>query len=230
MNFPVVDYDSHPAFADLQCASAYDDGLIAENVVAIDGIHARFVARPKLSDIAPALDEITRRMRTLGEHIKDANASIIVREWLGSTFGWVLSDLRYEYSRLSLAHPDLDDSKLDPAAQKQLKALRENGMYIVELEDRTFRHIRRYAHAQLPNLRKRVDEKPNERAVYNLSRVSPFGRAVHRALSDAGVFAVLTHFKRNKTMVLGTGMEYARADQKWYTGMYADLGLQARPP
>lgn len=231
MRFPTIDYDAHPAFAPLAGEYRYDDDLIAEHVGRIDRIHRDLVSAPQLNeaDIGRACAQISQTIRAIEEHVGAVGASVLAREWMGASMAWALCDLRYEYFRLSYARRTDAQSGLNPDLQEKLHRLQSDGMCIVDLDEADFRDVREKSLAQLPQLKQLSESNPYTRAVYGPSRISPLGRAIDRALRHAGVLDLLSHYKANRMRILGTGVEYSRAMQAWYRGIYADVGLPDGP-
>jgi hypothetical protein len=153
----------------------------------------------------------------------------VAREWLGACIEWAVADLRYECVRLTLMDARYEGAGLRTHLQAQLQKLRAQGMYIADVDAGDFRAVQRLALRFVPDLQRKLSENPHERAVYSPSRVSPLGRAIQRLLSRAGVLDVLSTFKRTRMAVMGTGLEYSRADQDWHAGMYSDVGLADSP-
>lgn len=229
--FPVIDYGAHPAFAHLAGPYIYDDELIARTVEQIDVVHRRFVNRGSAgqADAEQALSEISGLAGAIEQHAREVSAPILALEWLGSALNWALADLRYEYVRLLHVTAGSHTAALNDGRAQQLAELRSRGMYIADLDDRDYQQIVRLVEPCANELRSKVAAQPAHRAVFSPSRVSPLGRAIHRALARAGVLDVVTHYKRNRMRILGTGVEYSSAGQVWHSGIYADCGLQDSP-
>lgn len=230
--FPRIDYRNHPAYAgavaDRYC---YDDQFIAQYVGKIDQVFAAYhgLGRPSMADADRAVAEITASAMEIVRHAADVRADMIAREWLGSSIEWAVADMHYECVRLAYMEHRHDGSGLTGDQRRQMEALRSNGLYVVEVDDRDFRDVQRLALRLVPELQRRILERPADRAVYSPSRVSPLGRAIQKLLSNAGVLNVLTNFKSTKMAVMGTGLEYSRPGQAWHSGLYSDVGLADSP-
>ncbi len=231
MKFPVVDYHAHPAFIPFKDFYPYDDAVIRTEIDAIDRLHAAFLASvtPSINDAENALCAMRVHMDAIAVHITTAGARILVREWLGGTFQWVLDDLRYEYFRHVYSRKEYSSIHLTAEQQQQLDTLRRDGMYLMQLDAGDYEEIRRVSETFVPDLKRQVAASPAARAVYSPSRVSPLGRAITRAYKRAGVLDVLSEYKQNRMRILGTGLEYSAASQVWHSGLYADANLTDGP-
>lgn len=231
MQFPVIDYRSHPAYAAAVADYHYDDQLIAQCVARIDRAFFEFrsLPKPSLTDADRVSLSINESAREIIRHAADVGAPIIAREWLGSSVEWAVAEVQYECARLVFQDREYDASGLRAQQQTQLRTLRSDGMYIADVDDRDFRNVQRLALRFAPELQRRVSENPADRAVYSPSRVSPLGRAIQGLLSHAGVLDVLSTFKRTRMAIMGTGLEYSRPGQGWHTGLYSDIGLSEGP-
>ena len=229
--FPVIDYRAHPAFSRAVSAYHYDDQLIAGHVAGIDRafLSYRSLPRASIADAAQVASDISRIAQEIIQHAADVNAPIIAREWLGSSVAWAVADIHYECVRLALRDAQYDVSALKAEQQVRLNKLRSDGMYVAEVDDRDFSAVQRMALSFAPDLRRRVSDSPTDRAVYSPSRVSPLGRAIQKLLSNAGVLEVLSSYKSTRMAIMGTGLEYSRADQAWHAGVYSDIGLAESP-
>jgi hypothetical protein len=229
--FPVIDYRSHPAYAELAADYRYDDHLIAERVAGIDRAFSdlRSLAQPSMGDVAQAIAAMEPRAQEIVRHSADVGAPIVAREWLGACVEWAIAEIHYECLRLVLQDRRYDASGLRKQQLTQLRQLHSEGMYIADVDDRDFHTVQRLALRFAPELQRRVSERPSERAVYSPSRVSPLGRAIQKMLSNAGVLDVLSNFKRTRMAVMGTGLEYSRPGQAWHADLYSDVGLADGP-
>ena len=65
--------------------------------------------------------------------------------------------------------------------------------------------------------------------VSNVAYHSPLWKAIIGAVRKAGILEVLGEFKRNRMTMLGAGLEYSHAGQRWYRNLYADVALPGGP-
>jgi hypothetical protein len=230
-HFPVIDYRKHPAYSAVAGEYIYDDRLIDSLVRSVDRTFSDFrsLPNPSVADATRTAGEIVASAQKIMQHAGDVNAAIVAREWLGSAIDYAVADIQYECLRLVFMDPRYDSSGLQKQQRAHLDRLRSEGMYIADVDDREFRAVKALALRFAPELQRRVSENPAARAVYSPSRVSPLGRAIQNVLSNAGVLEVLSHFKRTKMAVMGTGLEYSRSGQAWHADLYSDIGLPDGP-
>jgi hypothetical protein len=231
IQFPVIDYRSHPAYSSESGVYEYDDAVIERCVRLIDVAFANFrsLARPTLADSKALTAEINAGIGGLIDHAADVEAPIVAREWLGSATRWAGAALEYESVRLALQDFRKDDSRLRGERLSQLDSLRNQGFYFAEVEAKDYGAVRELALRFSAELERRIRAHPEQRAVYSPSRVSPLGRAIHRLLAHAGVIDVLSSYKRTPMAIMGTGLEYSAPAQTWYAGLYSDIGLAESP-
>ena len=230
MRFPVIDYDTHPAYA-CHGASAHDDAFVAGEVGRIDAAAEAFhaLAEPKEADSRAALATIREAFERILAHAKQQHMSVLAEEWMRQCARWAQADFAYEFMRRVFSAREYRPVRLSAPQSQQLQALESQGMYVTDLEPQAYERIKRAGLAHLAELRRRAVQSPHERAVTNVAYGSELWKAIRDAVKGAGVLEVLGEFKRNRMTMLGAGLEYSCAGQRWYQNLYADVPLPEGP-
>ena len=229
--FPRIDYDSHPAYSRWGGEYSYDDNVIGSHIVAVDGLHERITSQTRIAatDIHSCLADMRVELRRIDQHLGEAGAPIVAREWLNAVFEWVMAGLAYDYTRIACGMPGALGEKVGASGREQLNMLRDSGLYVTDLADDDYGEIVERANAYRPQLVSRLASDPLARCVHSPSRLSPLGRAIQRSFDRAGVFSVVNAYSANKMRIMGTGLEYSREGQEWYPRIYSDVGLTDGP-
>jgi hypothetical protein len=231
MRFPEIDYDTHPAYAPFKSPVNYDDSFIEEQVREIDAASGAFyaLAKPTEAGSAEALARIRASMDRILHHVKERRISVVAEEWLRQCARWTVADFSYEFMRRIFCAREYRPVRLGERQTDQLHALQTRGMYVTELEPNLYAEIKRAAMEQFETLKARSLAKPHERAVSSVSYHSPLWKAIIGAVRKAGILEVLGEFKRNGMTMLGAGLEYSHAGQRWYQNLYSDVALPGGP-
>ncbi|MBT8534594.1 phytanoyl-CoA dioxygenase family protein [Polynucleobacter paneuropaeus] len=231
MYYPEIDYTKHPAYGLYQSQFYGDDSLIISFIASIDNIHNQFtsISHPTNSDAIGALSEIQLYMDKILHDPRGVNKSIIVKEWLDSSLSWALSDLSYEYARKVFSSGEYKSKTLSEGGKEQLSLMQNQGMYIADLPSNAYALIRELALKHRAELRQRALSDPMNRSVINIPFNSELWNAIKLASREAGIFDVLSEFKKNQMTLLGAGLEYSCSEQNWHQNLYSDVGLADGP-
>jgi hypothetical protein len=113
--------------------------------------------------------------------------------------------------------------------KQQLESMQNQGMYIADLSPKTYSTICELALSHRHELRQRALKDPFNRSVMNVPFNSSLWNSIKLASKEAGIFDVLSDFKKNRMTLLGAGLEYSCAEQSWHQGLYSDVGLNDSP-
>ena len=231
MRYPTIDYSRHPAYADYQSESYGDDSLIVSMIREIDNVNNSFLSL-NIANHGDAQDALSQIQVCMDKIISDPNGkerSIISKEWLDSSLRWTLSDFGYEYARKVFSIREYDGVTLSHDRKQQLELMQNQGMYVADLSPKTFSSIRELAFNYRDELRQRALMDPLNRSVINVPFNSSLWNLIKLASKEAGIFDVLSDYKKNQMTLLGAGLEYSCAEQNWHQGLYSDVGLTDSP-
>jgi hypothetical protein len=231
MRYPEIDYGNHPAYAPFRCDLVYDEELIAQQIRAVDALHAKFCAltAPSTEDIADVRTQMGQQLERVLRHVKENNISVLAEEWLHACVDWTLADLGCEHVRRLFSSQEYKSRPLSSNQSVQVQAMENQGMYVANLPSATYEEIRRLALQYLPELKSRAMTDHFNRAVINVTFNSALWKAIKHGAKEAGILDVLSEFKRNRMTMLGAGLEYSYQGQNWYQSLYSDAGIPDGP-
>jgi hypothetical protein len=233
MKFPVIDYSKHPAYSGLVTAQIYDEDFISDAVRRVDTLYSGFtgIASPTMRESEEALTGISAILEEIKSHMRAAKAPLLAFEWVAQMSEYCMTQWRYEFVRRVFSAERYRSTGLGKLGEGQLASIQTKGMYEVELNGDDYEVIRVQSLKFLPMLREQLGRQPLERSVQAVEGRAHtlLARAIESAMQRAGVFDVLSEFKKNKMGIMGTGLEYSRAGQVWYRGLYSDFGLPDSP-
>lgn len=231
MRFPVIDYDTHPAYAPFRSPTDYDDSFIEDRIREIDSASEAFysLSEPTEAASTEGLARIRAAMDRILGHAKERRISVIAEEWLRQCTRWTVADFGYEFVRRIFSAREYRPARLPQRQSDQLRILETRGMYVTDLDPGSYAQIQRAALGQLDTLKARAHQKAHERAVSNVAYRSPLWKAILNAVREARVLEVLGEFKRNRMTMLGAGLEYSHDAQRWYRDLYSDVALPGGP-
>lgn len=227
MRYPKIDYLMHPAYKSYASEFYGDDSFILLMSNKIDEYHKSYLSlnAPTKYDVQDALSEIKACMNKILHDPQGKDKSILVRDWIELSLNKTFTDFSCEFVRILLSKSKYKEKSLLANEKMQLLQIKNQGMYIADLEANTYASIRNLALKHRAELRQRALLNPSSRSVLNVPFNSSLWNSIKLASKESGILDVLSEFKKNQITLLGAGLEYSCAEQNWHQGLYSDVGL-----
>ncbi len=224
--YPYIDYRLHPAFRDIAADPDYDDaevnGLVGRIDDALVQLHAAKYPDDELPNAFNADPGV--RIGALETYLRRAARSQRMTEW----FDRALSDVRTELleeARVANWRSLNGNISEGERGLTVANALREDGVHIDRLEPETRAELREICAPQMARLREKAKEGGVERLVYTYERYSKVGMILERFFERSGIMSGLKGFVGSNVSFAGFSLEYSHDKQKWWRGLYSDIGL-----
>lgn len=224
--FPHIDYATHPAFRTIVAEQHFDDmevdGQIARIDAALAELHGAQYPDEELPGAfgrGPGSD-----ISALRNYLMRTSRNQRLSEWFNRAFADVEIEL-LEEAKIANWRDRNENSETDKQASGIAETLHNNGMYACNLEPETLTTLRGVCAPHMNRLREKGKEGGIERIVYNFERYSDVGVILERFFERQGILKGLKGYVGSHVEFAGFSLEYSHDKQKWWRGLYADIGL-----
>jgi hypothetical protein len=225
--FPYIDYLSHPAYRDFAVKRRFDDAEVDGRIADIDAALAA-LRDTRYTDDALA-EPFNRgpgaRIDDLEDYLVRNSPSARISDWFSRSFEntriELLEEARVANWRTRLATP----STLDNRAQAVASGLCRDGVYTCKLEPETREQLRKLCASRMNELREKSKENPTVRLVHTYVRLSKVGIVLEKFFERQGIIDGLRRYVESNVEFEGFALEYSHERQRWWRGLYADVGL-----
>jgi phytanoyl-CoA dioxygenase PhyH len=227
MFYPQVDYRSHPAFRGIETRACYDDAEVNARIADIDQAIREFELE-KRRDVDLPGDFIRGpgvAISDLEDYLRRTSQSSRMSEWFDRAFISTRTELIEEARVANWKGQKTSYAGEERHSQNVAGALSSDGVYICNLEADTLAQLRTLCAPHMKGLREKAKSGGIERIVYTFERYSKVGLILERFFSRQGILNGLSKYVGSNVSFTGFSLEYSHAGQKWWRGLYADLGL-----
>jgi hypothetical protein len=227
MFYPQIDYRSHPAFRNIETKASYDDAEVNTRIAGIDQAIHEFELEKRPDGDLPG-DFIRGpgvAISDLEDYLSRTSRSSRMSEWFDRAFISARTELIEEVRVANWRGQEKSSVDEESLSQNVAKILSSDGVYICNLEADTLVQLRAICAPHMKGLREKAKSGGIERIVHTFERYSKVGMILERFFRRQGILNGLTEYVGSNVSFTGFSLEYSHAGQKWWRGLYADIGL-----
>ncbi|HZP68460.1 MAG TPA: phytanoyl-CoA dioxygenase family protein [Pseudolabrys sp.] len=227
MFYPQIDYRSHPAFRNIEAKTCYDDAEVNQRIAQIDAAIEAFEHDKRPDAILP--DEFNRGpgiyLSDLEDYLRRTSRSPRMSDWFSRAFVTTRHELVEEAHVANWRIEGISGETDGTTARRVTKALDHDGVYICSLEPDTLVKLRAICAPHMQGLREKAKSGGTERVVHTFERYSKVGMVLDQFFRRQGILDGLKGYVGSNVSFAGFSLEYSYAGQKWWRGLYSDVGL-----
>lgn len=225
--YPQIDYRSHPAFRNIETKVCYDDMEVNERIARIDAAIKEFDLEKRPNTDLP--DEFGRgpgvHISELEDCLRGTSRSSRISDWFSRAFVTARQELVEEARVVNWRGEKPSRINEKSPSQSVANALRSDGVYICNLEPDTLTKLRAICAPHMQGLREKAKSGGIERIVHAFERYSKVGMILEGFFRRQGILDGLKAYVGSNVSFTGFSLEYSYAGQKWWRGLYSDIGL-----
>ena len=219
---PEIEYEAHPAFAGLTCAS---DPVNAQAEVLVAEIDAAYHTALEAEDPENTFDSrVMPHIAALTGLARDASPSPFTTPFLARALDLARDTMR---DNLAARGHTLSNSAADalPGELREgLDAFRRDGFWETSMQGLA-RRVWRGTWIERATLRDRAMRDPSRLTALALHFASPAVTAIRKAVREADLEALISAYLGRPVALHYASLEYAHAGQTWFKGCYAAKGF-----
>jgi hypothetical protein len=226
--YPRIDYRAHPAFRDLGVAPYAHDEEIDALISTIDQALAKLNATHHADDVefGRAFDrDVAAPIARLQSRLFETIDNERIRAWLARAFEHVSRELRDHVEVLNRRHGSAARTAQTPVGISVAQSLARNGFHISRLEPSTRQTLLDMCAPYMEQLREAAKTRPNDRIVHSFEIHGEVGQQLLGFFRRQGILDGLSGYVGSNVNFTGLALEYSFARQKWWRGVYSDLGI-----
>ncbi|WP_019198162.1 phytanoyl-CoA dioxygenase family protein [Afipia birgiae] len=226
--YPRIDYRAHPAFRDLDVAPYARETEVNALISAIDlALEKMNVSRlGGDAEIDRVFDlEVAARVAALQDFLSETITDQRTIAWLNRSFALVMKDLRERIHVVNRRHETADHRAKSPLGSIVARDLERDGAHICKLDRESHEKLLALCAPFMKELRERSKSQPNERIVHNFELYGAVGSELLSFFRREGILDGLSSYVGSNVNFSGFALEYSYARQKWWRGVYSDIGL-----
>jgi hypothetical protein len=226
--YPQIDYRAHPAFRGLGVVPYAHDAEVDALISTIDGALAKLNAthHPDNVELDRSFDrDVAGTIAKLRSRLLETIDNERVRAWLSRAFEQAAKELRDQVHVLNRRQGSTARTVQTPAGAVVTKNLERDGIHICRLDQKTHEKLLEICAPHMAQLRELAKSRPNDRIVHNFELYGEVGSQLLGFFRRQGILEGLAGYVGSNVNFAGFSLEYSYARQKWWRGVYSDLGV-----